>query len=60
VVVPPEEYQGQAIPGGQAYQPMGPISYAYTGLPSLAPQRLRPSFQARGQYAPLYPMRRRT
>jgi len=56
VVVPPEEYQGQAIPGGQAYQPMGPISYAYTGLPSLAPQRLRPSFQARGQYAPLFPM----
>jgi len=54
-----EEYQGQAIPGGRAYQPMGPISYAYTGLPSLAPQRLQPSFQARGQYAPLYPMRRR-
>ena len=54
---PPEEYQGRDIVGGApGYQPRGPISFAYTGLPSLAPQKLQPSFQARGQYSPLFPM----
>lgn len=53
----PEEYQGRDIVGGApGYQPRGPISFAYTGLPSLAPQKLQPSFQARGQYSPLFPM----
>jgi len=54
-----EEYQGRNIVGTTGYQPRGPMSYAYTGLPSLAPQRLRPSFQARGQYSPLFPIGQR-
>jgi len=53
---PPEDYRGRDIVSGYQYQPRGPINYAYTGLPSLAPQVLRPSYQARGQYAPLFPM----
>lgn len=54
-----EEYQGRDIVGASGYQPRGPLSYAYTGLPSLAPQRLRPSFQARGSYSPLFPIGQR-
>jgi hypothetical protein len=53
---PPEDYQGRDMVSDYQYQPRGPINYAYTGLPSLAPQVLRPSYQARGQYAPLFPM----
>ena len=54
-----EEYQGRNVVQEAGYQPRGPMSYAYTGLPSLAPQRLRPSFQARGQYSPLFPIGQR-
>lgn len=53
---PAEPYQGRDIVSPYQYTPRGPISYAYTGLPSLAPQVLRPSFQVRGQYSPLFPM----
>lgn len=53
----PEEYQGRNIVGeATGYRPRGPINYAYTGLPSLAPVALRPSFRARGQYSPLFPV----
>ncbi len=57
---PPEEYQGRDIVGGApGYQPRGPISYDYTGLPSLAPTVLRPSYRPRGPYEALFPMGKR-
>ena len=53
----PEDYQGRNIVGeATGYRPRGPINYAYTGLPSLAPVAIRPSFRARGQYSPLFPV----
>ena len=57
---PPEEYQGRDIVGGApGYQPRGSISYDYTGLPSLAPTVLRPSYRPRGPYEALFPMGKR-
>lgn len=49
-------YQGVARVQRASYAPEPRAEYAYTGLPTLAPTTLRPTFQARGQYAPLFPM----
>jgi hypothetical protein len=58
--LPPEDYQGRDIVGGApSYQPRGSISYDYTGLPSLAPTVLRPSYRPRGPYEALFPMGKR-
>jgi len=53
---PPEEYQGRDVVKPYQYQPRGPLTYAYTGLPSLAPTRLRPSYTARKTFSPLFPV----
>ena len=53
----PEEYQGRNIVNDAVYGPAPVTSYNYTGLPSLAPVSLRPSFQARGNYGPLFNFR---
>jgi hypothetical protein len=50
-------YQGRSMVSRAQYQPQSQPQYAYTGLPSLAPTALRPSFQARGNYGPLYNFR---
>jgi hypothetical protein len=52
----PEEYQGRDVVKPYQYQPRGPLTYAYTGLPSLAPTRLRPSYTARKTFSPLFPV----
>lgn len=52
----PEEYVGQQIVKPYQYQPREPLSYAYTGLPSLAPQTLRPSYRAPRSFSPLFPV----
>lgn len=52
----PEEYQGKDVIKPYQYQPRGPLSFAYTGLPSLAPTRLRPSYQAPKTFSPLFPV----
>lgn len=52
----PEEYQGRDVIKPYQYQPRGPLSYAYTGLPSLAPTRLRPSYTAKKSFSPLFPV----
>lgn len=52
----PEEYEGKQIVKPYQYQPRGPLSYAYTGLPSLAPQKLRPSYRAPKTFSPLFPV----
>lgn len=51
----PVGYVGQDIVGGGQYTPRGPINVAYTGLPSLAPANLKPTFQAKGKYSALFP-----
>ena len=53
---PRSSYSGRDLVGEYNYRSRGPMSYAYTGLPSLAPQKLRPSFQAQGSYTPLFPV----
>ena len=53
---PPVDDQGRALVEPYQYQQRGPISYAYTGLPSLAPTRLRPSYQASKRFSPLFPV----
>ena len=57
---PPEapvvDDQGRVLVQPYQYQQRGPISYAYTGLPSLAPTRLRPSYQASKRFSPLFPV----
>ena len=50
-------YQGRAIVRRAQYQPAAQPRYAYTGLPTLAPVSLRPSFQASGNYGPLFNFR---
>lgn len=50
-------YQGRSMVSRAQYQPQSQPQYAYTGLPSLAPTALRPSFQASGNYGPLYNFR---
>lgn len=54
--VPPEEYKGRDVVKPYQYQARGPLSYSYTGLPSLAPTRLRPSYQAPKRFSPLFPV----
>ena len=53
---PPEEYKGRDVVKPYQYQPRGPLSYSYTGLPSLAPQKLRPSYSAPKKFSPLFPV----
>ena len=48
--------QGRQIVKPYQYQPRGPLTYAYTGLPSLAPTRLRPTYTARKTFSPLFPV----
>jgi hypothetical protein len=50
------EYVGQNIVQTAQYTPTQAPAYNYTGIPSLAPVALKPTFQARGQYSPLFPM----
>ena len=50
-------YQGQNVVQTAQYGPAPAPSYNYTGLPSLAPTTLQPSFQARGSYGPLFNFR---
>jgi hypothetical protein len=52
----PEEYQGRDVVKPYQYTPRGPLTYAYTGLPSLAPTRLRPSRQTPKTFSPLFPV----
>jgi hypothetical protein len=52
----PEEYKGKNIVKPYEYTPRGPISYAYTGLPSLAPFKLKPSRQSPKTFSPLFPV----
>ena len=54
--VTPEEYRGRDVVKPYQYQARGPLSYSYTGLPSLAPTRLRPSYQAPKRFSPLFPV----
>jgi hypothetical protein len=54
--VPPEEYKGRDVVKPYQYQARGPLTYAYTGLPSLAPTRLRPTYTARKTFSPLFPV----
>jgi len=56
---PEPDYAGRNIIQTPNYQARGPVSYAYTGLPSLAPQKLKPTYVAKGQYSPLFPMGQR-
>ena len=39
---------------GANYQPRDPVQYSYTGLPTLAPVSLQPSFRAPQQFSPAY------
>tara|TARA_R100000654_G_scaffold50954_1_gene77185 strand:- start:1282 stop:3675 length:2394 start_codon:yes stop_codon:yes gene_type:complete len=53
----PEEYVGRDVIGGgtpTGYQPRDPVQLAYTGLPTLAPVILRPTFQSRAPFSPLF------
>jgi hypothetical protein len=53
----PEEYVGRDVIGGgtpTGFQPRGPLQIAYTGLPTLAPVVLRPTFQSRAPFSPLF------
>jgi len=52
----PVDDQGRQIVRPYQYQPRGPLTYAYTGLPSLAPTRLRPTYTARKTFSPLFPV----
>ena len=53
----PEEYVGRDVIGGgtpTGYQPRDPLQISYTGLPTLAPVVLRPTFQSRAPFSPLF------
>lgn len=50
----PEPDVGQNVITRANYQPRDPVQYAYTGLPTLAPVSLQPSFRAPQQFSPAY------
>lgn len=50
----PEPVVGQNVITGANYQPREPVQFAYTGLPTLAPVSLQPTFQAQQQYTPTF------
>ena len=53
-IILPEEEAGMDM-GAYQYEPMAPVQYAYTGLPTLAPFTLRPSRQVSSDFRrPLY------
>ena len=50
----PEPVVGQNVITGANYQPREPVQFAYTGLPTLAPVSLQPTFQAQQQFTPTF------
>ena len=50
----PEPVVGENIITGANYQPREPVQFAYTGLPTLAPVSLQPTFQAQQQFTPTF------
>ena len=50
----PEPVGGQNVITGANYQPREPVQFAYTGLPTLAPVSLQPTFQAQQQFTPTF------
>ena len=50
----PEPVVGQNVITGANYQPREPVQFAYTGLPTLAPVSLQPTFQAQRQFTPTF------
>ena len=50
----PEPVVGENIITGPNYQPREPVQFAYTGLPTLAPISLQPTFQAQQQFTPTF------
>jgi len=55
----PEVVEGRNIVSSPGYQPRGPLSIAYTGLPSLAPTVLRPTYTPQTTFSPLFPLGQR-
>lgn len=55
----PEVVKGRNIVTSPGYQPRGPLSIAYTGLPSLAPTVLRPTYTPQTTFSPLFPLGQR-
>mgnify|MGYP003112642292 CR=1 FL=1 len=55
----PEVVEGRNIVTSPGYQPRGPLSIAYTGLPSLAPTVLRPTYTPQTTFSPLFPLGQR-
>ena len=54
IAEPQQPDVGQNVISEANYQPRDPVQYAYTGLPTLAPVSLQPSFRAPQQFSPAY------